>query len=140
MSKIIRFERKTRRWKRLNPGIQNLLTNLKNMKNCGFYEQNTATVILQKLVNTLLTKLLVVQKFVWNIIFSSSIYLFFFFHEKCCQMNMKKCHILEDFRFLAQKRPPEKKLKKKRLAIPYEFWLPFIWIQPFDSRTPTHMR
>ena len=45
-------------------------------------------------------------------IFSSSIYLFFFFHEKCCQMNMKKCHILEDFRFLAQKRPPEKKFKK----------------------------
>ena len=111
-SKIIRFERKTWRWKRLNPEIQNLLTDLKNMKNCGFYEQNTATVILQKLVNPLLTKLLVVQKFVWNMIFSSSIYLFFFFHEKCCQMNMKKCHILEDFRFLAQKRPPEKKFKK----------------------------
>ena len=45
-------------------------------------------------------------------IFSSSIYLFFFLHEKCCQMNMKKCHILEDYRFLAQKRPPEKKLDK----------------------------
>ena len=67
---------------------------------------------LQKLVNPLLTKLLVIKKFVWNMIFSSSIYLFFFFHEKCCQMNMKKCHILEDFRFLAQKRPPEKKFKK----------------------------
>ena len=46
LSKIIRFERKTRRWKRLNPEIQNLLTDLKNMKNCGFYEQNTATVFI----------------------------------------------------------------------------------------------
>ena len=54
-------------------------------------------------------------------IFSSSIYLFFFFYEKCCQMNMKKFTFLEDFWFLAQKRPPEKKFQKKRLAIPYEF-------------------
>ena len=47
---------------------------------------------------------------------------------------------LADFRFLAQKGPPKKKIQQKRLAIPYEFWLPFIWIQPFVSRTPTHMR
>ena len=46
LSKIIRFKRKIRRWKRLNPEIQNLLTDLKNMKNCGFYEQNTATVFI----------------------------------------------------------------------------------------------
>ena len=49
LSKIIRFERKTRRWKRLNPEIQNLLTDLKNIKNCGFYEQNTATVFFAKI-------------------------------------------------------------------------------------------
>ena len=47
---------------------------------------------------------------------------------------------LADFWFLAQKGPPKKKIQQKRLAIPYEFWLPFIWIQPFVSRTPTHMR
>ena len=44
------------------------------------------------------------------------------------------------FSVFGPKRAPEKKIQQKRLAIPYEFWLPFIWIQPFVSRTPTHMR
>ena len=53
---------------------------------------------------------------------------------------LTKCHLFGGFSVFGPKRAPEKKIQQKRLAIPYEFWLPFIWIQPFVSRTPTHMR
>ena len=39
LSKIIRFERKTRRWNRLAPQNSIFLTDWKNFKNCGFYGQ-----------------------------------------------------------------------------------------------------
>ena len=53
---------------------------------------------------------------------------------------LTKCHLFGGFSVFGQKRAPCKKFEKSGLAIPHEFWLPFIWIQPFDSRTPTHMR
>ena len=37
-SKIIGFSVEMPRWKGISPDIQNLLTDLKNIKNCGFYE------------------------------------------------------------------------------------------------------
>ena len=53
---------------------------------------------------------------------------------------LTKCHVFGGFSVFGPKKAPCKKIQKNRSAIPYEFWLPFIWIQPFDSRTPTHMR
>ena len=52
----------------------------KTLKLCLFH-------FLKKLVNPLSTKLSVVQKFLQNMICSSSIYLHFLFHKGCCQMK-----------------------------------------------------
>ena len=45
-SKIIGFSVEMPRWKGISPDIQNLLTDMKNIKNCGFYEQNTEAVFI----------------------------------------------------------------------------------------------
>ena len=44
--KIIGFSVELPCWKGISPDIQNLLTDLKNIKNCGFYDQNTEAVFI----------------------------------------------------------------------------------------------
>ena len=138
--KIIRFERKTRRWNRLAPKNSISLTDWKNFKDCGFYghigkKKFFASTLLS--IKSAIFKIFPIRQKYW-ILWGRPV------PTPCFALKSddfwQNATFLADFWFLAQKGPPKKKIQQKRLAIPYEFWLPFKWIQPFVSRTPTHMR
>ena len=110
--KIIRFERKTRRWNRLAPKNSISLTDWKNFKDCGFYghigkKKIFASTLLS--IKSAIFKIFPIRQKYW-ILWGRPV------PTPCFALKSddfwQNATFLADFRFLAQKGPPKKKFNK----------------------------